>query len=175
MKHATTLRALALTLSAAIPLAASAAGESAMKLQTELAKLQDSRTVREVRFVMDIPFAEQPIAQTPAGLQRSGCQYRTSNPERIAAVVIELREADLLIPATRESRELRQSLNLEYADGTTMAFEFGEVFPADTSVHGSVNGMAVTARTSLQTDLFRWAASLPDRVARCEGVLAGYR
>ena len=56
-----------------------------------------------------------------------------------------------------------------------LAFEFGEVFPADTVLRGSVDGMAVTARKSLQTDLFRWAASLPDRVARCEGILAGYR
>ena len=175
MKHTKTLRALALALSLAIPLAASAGGESAMKLHTALAKFQDPQAVREVRFVMDIPFAEQPIAQTLDSLQRFGCRYRTSDPDRIAAVVMQLREADFRIPAAREPRELRQLLNLEFADGTTMIFQFGEVFPVDTVLRGNVDGMAVTAHESLQTDLFRWAAALPDRVARCEGILAGYR
>ena len=175
MNRATTLRAIALALSLAIPLAASAGGESGMKLQTALARLQDPRTVREVSFVMDIPFAEQPVGQTFDTLQRIGCRYRTSDPDRIAAVVMQLREADFRIPTARESRELRQSLNLDFADGSTMAFQFGEVFPVDMALRGSVDGMAVTARKSLQADLFRWAAALPDRVARCEGVLAGYR
>ena len=175
MNRATTLRAIALALSLAIPLAASAEGESAMKLQTALAKLRNPRAVREASFVMDIPFAEHPIALTPDSLQRIGCRYRTSDPDRVAAVLVRLRGAGIGIPASREPRELRQLLRLDFADGTTLAFEFGEVFPADTALRGSVDGMAVTARKSLQTDLFRWAASLPDRAARCEGILAGYR
>lgn len=144
------------------------------RLAAALAPLGQLRAIGTVRFVMDIPFAESAVSPTPGSLSRLGCHYATDDPERIAALVALLRDANVqAAPAGHASRELRQMLDIDFADGSTLSLQFGEVFPVDTVVNGRVDGQAVTARKSSQLDLFRWARSLPMKPQRCRAYLEG--
>ena len=164
------LLASALSLAACQPVDAAppTAAVSPAQVAAALAPLVRGDAVRSVRFVMEPPFTEHPAAMHADQLRRYGCRYETDDPSRMAALAGRLREAAVsAAPAGRESRELRQVLDIEFVDGTTLTLEFGELFPLDPVMRGSANGLDVTARRALQLDLFRWARSLPAKPEKC--------
>lgn len=144
------------------------------QIAAALAPLEQLHVIRAARFVMDIPFAERAVAWSPDALSRQGCRYATDDRDRIAALAVLLRDAHLQpAPAGHVSRELRQLLDIDFADGMTLSFRFGEVFPVDDVVNGQADGLAITARKSSQLALFRWARSLPMKPQRCRAYLDG--
>ena len=164
----------ALRAQAADPGAPPAAQVLPSQIAAALAPLEQLHAIRAVRFVMDIPFAEHAVAWSPDGLSRQGCRYATDDPDRIAALAELLRDAHLQpAPPGHVSRELRQLLDIDFADGMTLSFRFGEVFPVDDVVNGQADGLAITARRSSQLALFRWARSLPMKPRRCRAWLDG--
>ena len=164
------LLASALSLAACQPVDASppTAAVAPAQITAALAPLMRGDAVRNVRYAMEPPFTEHPVAMRADQLRRYGCRYETDDPDRIAALAARLREAVVsAAPAGHESRELRQVLDIDFVDGSTLTLEFGEVFPPDSVLRGSANGLDVTARRSLQVDLFRWAGSLPAKPEKC--------
>jgi hypothetical protein len=144
------------------------------QIAAALAPLEQLHAIRAVRFVMDVPFAEHAVAWSPDTLSRQGCRYATDDPDRLAALAELLRDAHLQpAPAGHVSRELRQLLDIDFADGMALSFRFGEVFPVDDVVNGQADGLAITARKSSQLALFRWARSLPMKPQRCRAYLDG--
>jgi hypothetical protein len=149
-----------------------APGVSSMRVTRVLAPLKELGAIRAVRFVMDIPFTEYPAALSAKQLDKVGCHYATDDPRSVEVVAMALRNADVAAaPVGHATREPRQLLDIEFVDGTTLAFQFGEVFPVDDVMHGSVDGLPVTARKALQGDLFRWAKSMADQPEKCRAVV----
>ena len=139
------LLASALSLAACQSVAAGppTAAVAPAQVTAALAPLMRGDAVRSVRFAMEPPFTEHPVAMRADQLRRDGCRYETDDPGHIATLAARLREAAVsAAPAGHESHELRQVLDIDFADGSTLTLEFGEVFPPDLVLQGSANGKA---------------------------------
>lgn len=74
-----------------------------------------------------------------------------------------------------ERRQLRQLLAVNLSNGSTLIFDFGELFPSDKAVRGHINGRPIIARRELQEDLFKWALPLAAQAEPCRAFLEGYK
>jgi hypothetical protein len=131
--------------------------------------------IDRVQFVMDLPFTEHPAAANAESLARTGCNYESQEPPHTFAMEWLLRNAQIKADVGTEKRELRQLLSIHLLNGSTLEFDFGEVFPSDDVVRGHLNGMPITARRQLQADLFQWAGSVAVQADRCGLFLENYK
>jgi hypothetical protein len=101
--------------------------------------------------------------------------YESHDPARTVSMERLLGASEIAADAGTERRELRQMLTVNFKDGSTLKFDFGEVFPSDGVVRGHINGMPITARRELQTDLFKWALPIAAEAEPCRAFLERFK
>jgi hypothetical protein len=151
------------------------AAPSSTRHQNSPIRFNGRNGIDSVQFVIDLPFTEHPAALSAETLRRWGCTYESHDPASTVSMERLLGASEITADAGSERRELRQLLTVNFKDGSTLTFDFGEVFPSDGVVRGHINGMPITARRELQTDLFKWALPLASEAKPCRAFLERFK
>jgi hypothetical protein len=151
------------------------AAPSSTRHQNSPIRFEGRNGIDSIQFVIDLPFTEHPVALSAETLRRWGCTYESHDPARTLSMERLLGASEITADAGSERRELRQLLAVNFKDGSTLKFDFGEVFPSDDVVRGHINGMPITARKELQTDLFKWALPIAAEAKPCRAFLERFK
>lgn len=152
-----------------------AAEPSTTRHQNSPIRFEGRNGIDSIQFVIDLPFAEHRAALSTETLRRWGCTYESHDPARTVIMERLLGASEIAVDAGSERRELRQLLTVNFKDGSTLKFDFGEVFPSDSVVRGHIDGMPITARRELQTDLFKWALPIAVEAEPCRAFLERHK
>lgn len=151
------------------------AAPSSVRHQNSLIRFEGHNRIDSIQFVIDLPFTEHPAALSAETLRRWGCTYESRDPARTVSMERLLGASEITADDGSERREFRQLLTVNLKDGSTLKFDFGEVFPSDDVVRGHFDGMPITARRELQTDLFKWALPIAAEAEPCRAFLERFK
>lgn len=119
------------------------------------------RSVKFARLVVDVPYSESPFLLTESDLKKRGCSYSTQDVKLIANIVHILKTANITANAHGTNAwSVRDGVYLTLRNGTEIKLLLAQYYRNRDVVVGSLNGVTVTANSSLPKDLFQWAASV---------------
>lgn len=149
---------------AALGLACASTTSRALDLAPAMERV---RTTTEVVVLLVPPMSIYRNGLTEASLHQEGCRHETSDAKAVGALVALLEASSIAINPVFQQPDVREGVYLKLADGSRLAFFFadnnGGRLPVlgvlESSSAGQVQSSAITAASTLSTDLRQWSAT----------------
>ena len=149
---------------AAVGLACASTASRALDLAPAMERV---RTTTEAVVLLVPPMSIYRNGLTEASLHQEGCRHETSDPQAVGALVALLESSKIAINPVFQQPDVREGVYLALADGSRLAYFFadnnGGRLPVlgiiETSNAGQVQSSAITAASTLSTDLRQWSAT----------------